>query len=103
VRTALLEDPRPQPPEAFARQAAAGGHHDVRERLGELGMPVHVIAADRDLMIPAWKSSELASLIPGSKFTMIHGQGHGVMWEGAAEFNSAVIEFLTAMATEALR
>jgi 3-oxoadipate enol-lactonase len=103
VRQALLEDPYPQPPDAFARQAAAGAHHDVRERLGGLSMPVHVIGAERDLMIPPWKSGELASLIPGSKLTMIEGHGHGVMWEGAAEFNSAVIEFVTATAAEAVR
>jgi pimeloyl-ACP methyl ester carboxylesterase len=103
MRTALLENPYPQPPEAFARQALAGAHHDVRDRLGELTMPVHVIAAERDLMIPVWKSRELASLIPGSKLTIIEGQGHGVMWEAAEKFNAAVIEFVTAVALEALR
>src|SRR3954469_19486467 len=103
MRNALLENPYPQPPEAFARQAAAGAHHDVRERLAELKMPVHVIGAERDLMIPIWKSRELASLIPGSKLSVIEGQGHGVMWEAAEEFNTAVIEFVTAPAAEALR
>jgi pimeloyl-ACP methyl ester carboxylesterase len=103
MRKALLENPYPQPPEAFARQAAAGAHHDVRDRLHELTMPVHVIAAERDLMIPAWKSRELASLIPGSKLTIIEEQGHGVLWEAAERFNSAVIEFVTASASEAVR
>jgi pimeloyl-ACP methyl ester carboxylesterase len=103
MRTALLENPYPQPPEAFARQAKAGANHDVRDRLGELEMPVHVIGAERDLMIPVWKSRELASLIPGSKLTIIEAQGHGVIWEGASEFNSAVTEFVTSAAAEALR
>ena len=103
MRTALLENPYPQPPEAFARQAAAGARHDVRDRLGELTMPVHVIGAERDLMIPVWKSTELASLIPGAKLTIIEAQGHGVMWEGADKFNSAVTEFLPATPIEALR
>jgi pimeloyl-ACP methyl ester carboxylesterase len=103
MRNALLENPYPQPPEAFARQAAAGGHHDVRDRLGELTMPVHVIGAERDLMIPAWKSRELASLIPGAKLTIIDGQGHAVMWEGSQDFNTAVTEFLAASPAEALR
>src|SRR3954469_8433188 len=103
MRTALLENPYPQPPKAFARQGAAGAHHDVRERLGELTMPVHVIGAERDLMIPVWKQRELASLIPGSKLTVIEAQGHGVVWEAAEEFNTAVIEFVTAPAAEALR
>jgi 3-oxoadipate enol-lactonase len=102
VRTALLENPYPQPPEAFARQAAAGANHDVRDRLGELTMPVHVIAAERDLMIPVWKQRELASLIPDSKLTIMDGQGHGVQWEAAAEFNSAVTEFLATTPIEAV-
>jgi pimeloyl-ACP methyl ester carboxylesterase len=103
MRTALLENPYPQPPEAFARQAAAGANHDVRDRLGELSMPVHVIGAERDLMIPVWKARELASLIPGSKLTVIDAQGHGVMWEGADEFNAVVTEFLATTPTQALR
>jgi pimeloyl-ACP methyl ester carboxylesterase len=103
MRNALLENPYPQEPEAFARQAAAGAHHDVRDRLGELTMPVHVIGAERDLMIPVWKQRELASLIPGSKLTIIEGQGHGVMWEAADRFNAAVTEFITTGAAEAIR
>jgi pimeloyl-ACP methyl ester carboxylesterase len=103
MRTALLENPYPQPPEAFARQAAAGAHHDVRDRLSELTMPVHVIGAERDLMIPVWKSRELAALIPHSKLTIIEGQGHGAIWEAADEFNTAVNEFVTGNAIEAVR
>src|SRR3954469_24274964 len=103
MRNALLENPYPQAPEAFARQAAAGAHHDVRDRLGQLRMPVHVIGAERDLMIPVWKQRELASLIPGSKLTVIEAQGHGVMGEGAAQFNAAVTEFLATTPTQALR
>src|SRR3954451_8761160 len=103
MRNALPETPSPQPPEAFAPQADAGPHHDVRDRLGELTMPVHVIGAERDLMIPVWKARELASLIPGSKYTEIAGQGHGVMWEAAEKFNAAVTEFLAATPTQAVR
>lgn len=103
VRTALLENPYPQPPEAFARQAAAGAHHDVRDRLGELTMPVHAIGAERDLMIPVWKSRELSSLIPGAQLTIIDGQGHGVQWEAAREFNAAVTKFLATTPIEAVR
>src|SRR5436190_10594949 len=103
VRNALLDNPYPQPAEAIARQAAAGAHHDVRDRLHELRMPVHVIGAERDLMIPVWKQRELASLIPVSKLTIIEAQGHGVMWEAADRFNSVVTEFLASTPAEALR
>jgi 3-oxoadipate enol-lactonase len=103
MRNALLENPYPQPAEAFARQAAAGAHHDLRDRLGELTMPVHVIGAERDLMIPVWKARELAGLIPGSKLTVLDGQGHGVQWEAADRFNAVVTEFLATTPTEAVR
>src|SRR3954454_22583030 len=103
VRKTLLENPYPQPPEAFARQAAAGANQDVPDRLHELTMPVHVIGAERDLMIPVWKSRELAALIPGAKLTIVEEQGHGVMWEAAERFNSAVTEFLAATPLEAIR
>ena len=103
MRNALLENPYPQPPEAFARQAAAGANHDLRDRLGELTMPVHVIGAERDLMIPVWKSHELAALVPGCKLTILEGLGHGAQWEAADKFNAAVIDFVTASAAEAVR
>jgi pimeloyl-ACP methyl ester carboxylesterase len=96
MRNALLENPYPQPPEAFARQAKAGSLHDVRDRMGELTMPVHVIGAERDLMIPVWKSHELASLIPDAKLTVVEGAGHGAMWEHSDAFNTAVTEYLAA-------
>jgi pimeloyl-ACP methyl ester carboxylesterase len=74
----------------------------VRDRLGELTMPVHVIGAERDLMIPIWKQRELASLIPGSKLTVIEAQGHGVQWEAADRFNAVVTEFLATTRVEAV-
>src|SRR4051794_18665652 len=51
LRNALLQHPYPQDPDGFVRQAVAGGRHDVRDRLGELSMPVHVIGAARDILI----------------------------------------------------
>jgi 3-oxoadipate enol-lactonase len=103
LRNALLQHPHPQDPDGFARQALAGGRHDVRDRLGELSMPVHVIGARRDILIPVWKSEELAALIPEAKLTVMEDVGHGAMWERADEFNRIVLDFVTASATEALR
>jgi pimeloyl-ACP methyl ester carboxylesterase len=102
MRNALLDTPYPQAPEAFARQAEAGARHDVRDRLGELSMPVHVIGAERDLMIPVWKSQELASLIPEAKLTILDGAGHGAMWEQGDAFNTAVTEYLAGTPSEAV-
>jgi pimeloyl-ACP methyl ester carboxylesterase len=57
-------------------------------------MPVHVIGAERDMMIPIWKSRELAELIPDAQLTVIEGGTHGVNLEQAEEFNRLVLDWL---------
>jgi 3-oxoadipate enol-lactonase len=93
-RQMVLENPHPQSVEAFARQAQAVGRHEARDRLGRLSMPVHVIGAERDMMIPIWKSRELAELIPDAQLTVIEGGTHGVNLEQAEEFNRLVLDWL---------
>jgi 3-oxoadipate enol-lactonase len=83
MREMMLGNPHPQEPEAFARQLAASSRHDSRDRLGSLAVPTHVIGAERDILVPVWKSRELAELIP-----------HGALIEQAERFNEAVLEFI---------
>ena len=66
-------------------------------------MPVHVIGAERDILLPVWKSQELAGLIPGAKLTIMEDVGHGAMWERAEDFNRIVLDFLAATPSEAVR
>ena len=94
IRTAMLNNPHPQPPDAFARQLAASSRHDARDRLGTLTMPVHVIGGEYDILLPVWKSREIAALIPGSKLTVLAGAPHGLTIERADEFNAAVLDFI---------
>jgi pimeloyl-ACP methyl ester carboxylesterase len=94
VRTAILNNPHPQPPEAFGRQLAACSRHDARARLGSLAMPTHVIGGEYDILVPVWMSREIASLIPGSKLTVLAKAPHALSLERAEEFNAAVLEFL---------
>jgi 3-oxoadipate enol-lactonase len=94
VRTAMLANEHPQEPEAFARQLLASARHETRDRLGELTMPVHVIGAEFDLLLPVWKSRELAQLIPAARLTVLEGAAHGVNIDGAERFNAAVLDFL---------
>jgi 3-oxoadipate enol-lactonase len=96
VRNMMLQHPHPQPPEAFVRQLAACGRHDTCDRLGSLTMPVHVIGAEHDILVPIWKSRELAALIPGAKLTVLKGAPHGACIECAEEFNAAVLDFIAA-------
>jgi pimeloyl-ACP methyl ester carboxylesterase len=102
LRGMMLENPHPQPAEAFARQLDASSRHDARARLGSLSMPVHVIGAERDILVPVWKSRELAELIPGAELTVIEGSPHGANLERAEQFNGAVLDFIAARETAAV-
>jgi pimeloyl-ACP methyl ester carboxylesterase len=94
VRTAILNNPQPQPPDAFARQLSACSCHDTRDRLGALTMPTHVIGGEYDILVPVWKSREIAELIPGAKLTVLPQAPHGASLERAEEFNAAVLGFI---------
>lgn len=94
LRQVMLDNPNPQRPDGFARQLAASRRHDARDRLGELGMPVHVVGAEQDILVPVWKSRELARLVPDAKLTVLEGAGHGVNLERADDFNALVLDFI---------
>ena len=94
VRMAMLQNPHPQPPEAFGRQLTACSRHDTRDRLGTLTMPTHVIAGERDILVPVWKSEEIAAAIPDAKFDVLPAAPHGLSLERAEEFNASVLGFI---------
>ena len=94
LRNMLLANPYPQPRDAFIRQLDASSRHDTRDRLGRLEMPLHVIGAERDLLVPPWKSQEIAELVPGARLTIVPRAPHGVNLERAEEFNALVADFI---------
>ena len=94
VRDMMLQNPHPQDPEGFARQLAASSRHDTADRLAELSLPVHVIGGEHDILVPVWKSKELAELIDGAKLTVLPGAPHGLSLERAQEFNDLVLGFI---------
>jgi 3-oxoadipate enol-lactonase len=94
LRDLILQNPNPQPPDAFARQLDASSRHRAGERLGSLSMPTHVIGAEHDILVPVWKSAELAELIPGATLTVLDACPHGLNVERAEEFNNAVLDFI---------
>ena len=101
VRNVTLANPHPQAPEAFVRQLEAASRHEARDRLPQLSMPVHVIGAEHDILVPVWKSRELAELIPGAKLTVIREAPHAVNIERADELNGLVLEFIAAASVAA--
>lgn len=101
LRDMMLQNPNPQPAEAFARQLDASSRHGTADRLGELAMPTHVIGAEWDILVPVWKSREVAALIPGSKLTVLEACPHGLNVERAEEFNRTVLDFIAERAAPA--
>ncbi len=77
LRGVMLENPNPQPADAFARQLDASSRHNARDRLESLSMPTHVIGAEYDLLVPIWKSRDIAKLIPAANLTVLAGSPHG--------------------------
>jgi pimeloyl-ACP methyl ester carboxylesterase len=94
VRQMMLDNPHHQEPAAFRRQADASAGHDLRGHLAALAMPVHVIAGEHDIVLPHWKSEELAAAIPGARLTVVPRAPHGLNIERAEEFNDAVLGFI---------
>jgi 3-oxoadipate enol-lactonase len=101
MRGMMLQHPHPQPPQAFIRQLEACGRHDTRDRLPSLRLPTHVIGAERDILVPVWKSRELADLIPDARLTVLEGAPHGANVERAEEFNQTVLDFIAERAPAA--
>jgi 3-oxoadipate enol-lactonase len=94
ARDLALQNPHPQPPDAFCRQLDASSRHDALDRLGTLEMPTHVIGGEHDILVPIWKSKELAEVIPGAKLTIVERGPHGISMERAQEYNELVLGFL---------
>ena len=94
ILSAMLQNPHPQPPEAFVRQLQACSRQDTLERLTTLSMPTHVIAGEYDILVPIWKQREIASAIPGARLDVFAGAPHGLSIERAEDFNAAVLDFI---------
>ena len=54
-----------------------------------------VISAEGDPSTPAFRSLEIARLVPGARLAIVEGVGHYLQLERPDEFNQAVREFLS--------
>lgn len=82
---------------AYLAQLAVIQRFDVRKevgRLGQMGVPVMVLAGEEDILIPTALSRELQGMIPGSLWREVKG-GHGCSLEFPDEFNKALLDFIT--------
>jgi 3-oxoadipate enol-lactonase len=92
----VLNTPAP----AFASQVAAilAQPDESAEALADLAVPTLVVVGTQDILTPRADAEELVERIPGAELVVLTGAAHGLMFDRAAEFNAAVLEFLAAVA-----
>jgi pimeloyl-ACP methyl ester carboxylesterase len=86
---------RATPVEVVAEFYLALVEHDQEAALATLGaVPAVVIIGDRDRLISARRSGELAAHIPGAELVLVPGAGHLVILERPEVVNEAITSLL---------
>lgn len=80
-RDAALGDLARVDPEGYARVCAALGGFDVRDRLGEVAVPVLAVAGADDVATPAAVLAEIADGVADGRLEVLDGVGHLAPYE----------------------
>jgi aminoacrylate hydrolase len=83
------------PPEIVMSRIDAILAFDRTAELARISTPTLVVAAQDDVVTPAYFSEELARLIPGAEIKLFPQGGHCFTQVTAREFNQSVLPFLT--------
>ena len=70
---------------------------DLDERLGEILVPVLVIASDCDRMVPLHVSQKMAERLPNAQFVMLEGCGHFQHIEQTSRVATELSNFLSSV------
>lgn len=82
-------------PVAFEGAVRCLPTHDVRERLEEIAAPTLVVVGELDRETPPSYARHLAAGIRHSRYVEIAGAGHISNLEQPAQFNAALVDFLS--------
>jgi 3-oxoadipate enol-lactonase len=85
---------RPQPPHAYAAQAAAGASFDAAERVQAITAPTLVAHGTDDLLVPVANARNLAEALPCATLRLYEGLGHQFFVEAPPPFNRDLVAFL---------
>jgi pimeloyl-ACP methyl ester carboxylesterase len=91
-----LANPYPMSLTGFEHQCDAVHAHDALDRVNAIACPTLISVADEDILVPPRFSHALAERIPGSRFLLVEGAGHGYFWERPDVFNAMCLDFLQA-------
>ena len=88
-------EPQPPGPRGASRASCRPARATTRATgSASLSMPVHVIGGEHDILVPVWKSEELAELIPGAQADGDRARTARDAVERAQEFNELVLDFI---------
>ena len=93
---AILNDPYPQPIDAFRRQVEATISVNTEDRLGQIRAPTLLVFGEDDITTPLRSGRALEAGIPNATLRIVPGAGHGLPWSHPDEFNRVVRAFLEA-------
>ena len=93
----LQEKTAALPPATVAGDFRACDAFDAMDRLGEIEVPVLVVAAADDVLTPPKYGAFLADKIEGARLAEIPGAGHLVPLEKPHDTNKAIRDFLGSM------
>lgn len=80
--------------ESYLKSIEASVRSDVRNDLGNIRVPSHVVVGSEDKLTTVDMAKELAGDIPGAELSVIDDAGHLANIEKPVEFNAAVLGFL---------
>jgi len=83
-----------QPVPLLEARIAALRSFDIDDRLDEIGLPVLVIAADDDMLVPARCSHRLAAGIPNATLASMPWGGHACNVTKSDDFDRLVLDWL---------
>jgi 3-oxoadipate enol-lactonase len=83
---------------SFANVARGSQEFKSSTRLKDVDAPCLVIAGEFDRLFPPAVCGEIATLIPGAKFSVIEGAGHLSSLDSPKQFNELLLQFLRDLA-----
>lgn len=78
----------------FLRMLRSAGEHTARDLLGQIDVPVLVIAGERDTFTPPRYAEEMAAVIPSAELLLVRGGTHVVPLEQRDLVRDRVTSFL---------